>query len=71
MDLKNGAIKVKEILDNPAAKELAKKYFPNVMDNKLLLTMAKNWTLNQVLEKAGTKLDPDIKAKLQKELESI
>ena len=71
MDLKNGAITVKEILSNPAAVELAKKYIPGVLDNKLLVTMAKSWTLNQILSKAGDKVDADTKAKLQKELEAL
>jgi hypothetical protein len=71
MDLKNGAITVKEILSNPAAVELVKKYLPGVLDNKLLVTMAKSWTLNQILSKAGDKVDADTKAKLQKELEAL
>jgi hypothetical protein len=33
--------------------------------------MAKSWTLNQVLAKAGSKVDPETRAKLQKELEAI
>ena len=71
MDLRNGAITVREILANPAAVELVKKYLPGVLDNKLLVTMAKSWTLNQVLAKAGSKVDPETRAKLQKELEAI
>lgn len=71
MDLKNGAIKLKEILANPEAEKLAKQYFPSVMNNKLLLGMAKNWTLNQVLEKAGDRIDDKTKAKLRKELEAL
>jgi hypothetical protein len=71
MDLKNGAITVKEILSNPAAVELAKKYIPGVLDNKLLLTMAKSWTLNQVLSKAGSKVDAATQAKLREELEKL
>lgn len=71
MDLRNGAITVKEILANPAAVALVKQYLPGVLDNKLLVGMARSWTLNQVLSKAGHKLDPATKAKLQKELEAI
>jgi hypothetical protein len=71
MDLRNGAITVKEILSNPAAVELVKKYLPGVLDNKLLVTMAKSWTLNPILSKAGDKVDADTKAKRQKELEAL
>ena len=71
MDLRNGAITVKELLANPEAAKLAKQYFPGVLDNKLLVTMAKSWTLNQVLAKAGSKVAPETRAKLQKELEAI
>jgi hypothetical protein len=71
MDLKKGAITVKEILANPAAKELLKKYFPAVVNNKLLLGMAKSWTLNQVMDKAGDKLDKATVEKIQKELEAL
>jgi hypothetical protein len=50
---------------------MVKKYLPGVLDNKLLVTMAKSWTLNQILSKAGDKVDADTKAKLQKELEAL
>lgn len=71
MDLKNGAITVREILANPAAVELVKKYLPGVLDKKLLVGMAKSWTLNQVLNRAGHKLDEKTKKALQKELEAL
>lgn len=71
MDLRNGAITVREILANPAAVELVKKYLPGVLDNKLLVGMAKRWTLNQVLSRAGHKVDEKTKQKLREELEAL
>lgn len=71
MDLKQGAITVKEILANPKAKELMQKYFPQVADNKLLMTMAKGWTLNQVIAHVGDKVDNKTKEKIRKELEGL
>ena len=71
MDLKNGAITVKEVLANPKAMEVLRKYFPQVAGNRLLLGVAKSWTLNQVMNRAGDRLDEQTKKKIRKELEEL
>lgn len=49
MDLRGNQITVGEIVSSPQAKELLKREFPEIM-NPLMLQMAKNMTLANVLE---------------------
>ncbi len=71
MDLRNGQITVREVLHHPGAWELLGKRFPAMAGNPLLLKMAQNWTMNQVLSKAGGRLSPKQLEEIQRELETL
>lgn len=71
MDLKNGTITVSEILAHPEAFALLQEYFPQIAQNPLALTMAKNWSLRQVLQLAQANVPPQTVLELQQKLEAL
>lgn len=52
MDLRNGEIKMGEVLLNPDAKELLQKEFPRFM-NRTMMNLGRNMTLNQIIALAA------------------
>lgn len=71
LDLKNGEITVGEVLRSPEAKRVLEKHFPVLAGNRLMLSMAKGWSLNQVLQKVSGKVDPQRIARVRAELEKL
>lgn len=71
MDLKNGKITVGEVLRHPGARQILQKYFPQVAGNPLMLSLAKGWTLNQVLSQVGGKVEGSKIRKAREELERL
>ena len=59
MKLRNGEITVKEILLNPAAKQLMQREFPQYMNNPMLMGMAQNMTLRQVFVHSKGKISKE------------
>ena len=49
MKLRNGEITIREILMNPEAKKIMQKELPQYMNNPMLMTMAQNMSLRQVV----------------------
>jgi len=52
MDLKNNQITVREILENPKAKEIIRRNYPDVLNNPML-GMFQNTTLESLLKYAS------------------
>ena len=52
MNLRNGQITLGEILQNPQAKALLSREFPQFMSG-MMLSMGRNMSLNQILGFAG------------------
>ena len=71
MDLKNGTITVSEILAHPEAAALLQQYFPQIARNPLMLAMAKNWSLRQVLQVAQKNVPSQTVLELQQKLTSL
>lgn len=59
MDLRNNEITIGEILSNPNAKNVLKKYLPDY-SNPILLQMARNMKLSEVLAMAQGRIDQSL-----------
>jgi hypothetical protein len=70
MDLKGYKITLGEILSYPEAASVLKKAFPE-FDNPMLLSLAKNITIEQILKMAEGKVPREVLDKTISELESI
>lgn len=70
MDLRNNEITVGEIIENPRAKALLKKEFPEVM-NPIMLQFARRMTLAQILGMAKDRYTPDKINRVLGELRNI
>ena len=70
MDLKNGQIKVSEILRNPKAMALFRQEFPQAA-NSPMLAMAGNMSLQQILNMAKGQMDQGRIQALMQKLEAV
>lgn len=49
MDLRNGNITLAEVLQNPRAERLLRQTFPAFMNNRMMMRMGRNMTMNQII----------------------
>ncbi len=69
MDLRNGSIKVKEVLSVIGSESILKKYFPRIP--MFMVKMNKEKTLNNVLRLAAGRVSNVKLAEIQAELERL
>lgn len=70
MDLRNNEITIGEILTNPNAKAVLKKYLPDY-SNPILLQMAKNMKLSEVLAMAQGRVEQSVIDQVLAELKAM
>ncbi|WP_458862172.1 hypothetical protein [Acidaminobacterium chupaoyuni] len=71
MDLRNNQITIRELLQQPQARMLLQREFPQVFRNPLLLSSAQNMTLQNVIRQAE-KFVPQAKIQeILKQLQAI
>ena len=58
MDLRNGKITLAEILRNPQAAAILRQNFPAIMNNRMMMRMGRNMTLNQIVGHARGRVPP-------------
>jgi hypothetical protein len=70
VDLRNNEITIGEILTNPNAKAVLKKYLPDY-SNPILLQMAKNMKLSEVLAMAQGRVEQSVIDQVLAELKAM
>lgn len=70
MDLKNNQIKLGVLLDNPKSRAVLQKNFGALLSHPML-SMARNMTLQKIIEMGGSKLSPQIVKQTLEELRNI
>ena len=58
MDLRNGNIKVRELMSNPGARDILRREFPGVFGSPMF-RMAQNMSLDQVIRRVRGSVPPD------------
>ncbi len=71
MNLRNNQITVREVLRDPGAKALFQKEFPQLANNPMLMMMAKNMTLQQVIQRSNGVVPPQKVQELLTKLKEI
>lgn len=70
MNLRNNQITLGELLENPHAKAVLQKRFGEWLSHPML-SMAKNMTLQQIIDLAGNQLSPAVVSQTLLELRHI
>lgn len=70
MDLYNGEIKLGVLLENPKAKAVLERRFGKLLTHPLIAT-AKNMTLNQIIQVAGSQVPPQLIEETLAELRAL
>jgi len=71
MKLRNGDITIKEILMYPEAKQLMQRELPEFMNNPMLMGMARNMTLKQVVGHSRGRVPKEKIDRLLEQLKTI
>jgi len=71
MQLRNGDITVREILMNPQAKKLMQQELPEFMGNPMLMRMAQNMSLRNVVGYSRGRIPKEKVDKLLEELKKV
>ncbi len=71
MDLMNGNIRVSELLKNPGAMAILRRYVPSVANDPSMLSMASSMTLNQALSYIRNMVSPQLVNSVLEELKAL